>query len=280
MARSIAEIQKAIIADVQAQPELAAMNSTSKRAIWRLWTFVVAVAVNLLEQIQDVFVSQVENIAATTAPQTAQWIQAKVFEFQYDSTTPQVLQLINLVPQYPIINTDLRIVTRCSVRRNLNNSVLIKVAKSEVFEALVTAEINALQSYINILGVAGIRYQVSSANSDKLYVQADIYFAGEYASVVSANVIAAIEAHLASLPFDGSMLLSALELSIKAVTGVNDVVFRNVRARKDSDSLSAATYLVQNSQTLSRLWATQSGYIVGETTSGNTLSDTLNFIAE
>ena len=280
MARSIADIQKAIIADVQAQPELAAMNSTSKRAIWRLWTFVVAIAISLLEQIQDVFTSSVEATVALAAPQTAQWIQAKVFEFQYDATTPQVLQLINLVPQYPVINTDLRIVTRCSVKKNLNNSVLIKVAKSAVPEALITAEINALQSYINILGVTGIRYQVTSANSDKLYVEADIYYAGEYASVIQATVIAAIEAYLAALPFDGAMVLSNLETYIKAVTGVNDIVFKIVRARKDSDSLSVATYLVQNSQLLSRLWATQSGYIVGETTSGSTLNDTLNFIAE
>ena len=79
--------------------------------------------------------------------------------------------------------------------------------------------------------------------------------------------------------FDGVLLLSDLEGAIKAVEGVNDIVFHNVWARKNSDPLGSYK-LVDNDLFMTRLWNTYSGYIVGETTGGSTLSDTLNFIGQ
>jgi hypothetical protein len=101
-----------------------------------------------------------------------------------------------------------------------------------------------------------------------------------YSDVISANVIAAIEAYLAALPFDGQLLISDLEVVIRDVTGVSDVVLKNVRARANGTALSGANYLVQDSQLIARFWNTVAGYIVGETTASNTLSDTLTFIPQ
>jgi hypothetical protein len=280
MARSVQEIQQAIINDVQATPELAGATSSSKRAIWRLWTFVVAVAINILEQLQDLFKSEVETKIALSAPATPQWLQDKAFKFQYDAANPQILQLINLVPQYPIVNPDLRIITRCSVRTTVSNQVQIKVAKSEPPQKLSTAELNALETYITTLGVAGVQYAVLSEDSDKLFIDADITYDGQFSSVISDRVIAAIENYLASIPFDGQVKISDLLVTIREVTGVNDVVLNNVKARKDNDPLSAATSLVSSNTLLNPIWNTVSGYIVGETTSGSELSDTLTFIAQ
>jgi hypothetical protein len=280
MARSINEIQASIIANVQAQPELAAANSTSKRAIWRLWTFVVAVAINFLEQLMDIFQGEVEATVALSAPQTAQWVQDRVFRFQYDATNPQIVQLINLVPEYPVVDPDLRIVTRCSVRSTVSNQVQVKVAKGEPPAALAALELSALQSYIDIIGVAGVEYLVTSTASDKIFIDADIYYNGQFSAVVQTNVIASITNFLASIPFDGSVKMLDLEIAIRNTEGVNDVVFNNVRARKDADPLASATYLIQANELIARLWPTISGYIVGETTAGNTLADTLTFIPE
>ena len=280
MARTVAQIQAAIIADVQAQPELAGASSTSRRAIWVLWTWVVAAAIALMEQLEDIFTAEVEGIVALSAPQTAQWLQDKVLKFQYSATNPQVLQLIDLVPQYPVVDTTLQIVTRASVKADLSNRVKIKVAKQSPPVALLTAEVTALQTYVNTLGVAGISYIVSSGNADNLRVEAQIYYAGAYSAVISTNVIAAINGYFAALPFDGVFKLSDLELTIRGVVGVNDVVFVNVQARADSTPLSSATYLVQAQTLIGRQWPTVAGYIIGETTSGNTLADTLTFIPE
>ena len=281
MARSVDTIQKAIISDVAGQPELATLTTnTSKRAIWRLWTYVMAVAINLLEQLIDIFQAENEQMISLSAPQTAQWVQGKVFEFQYSGQTPQTIQLLNYVPSYVVVNPALRIVTRCSVKSSINNVVNIKTAKSEPPIPLTTNEKNSLQTYINTIGVAGVTYLVQSTASDKLYLDADIYYSGTYSAVISDNVITGINTYLSSIPFDGTFKISDLELAIKAVAGVNDVVFNNVRARKDSDVLGDATYLIQSNTLIGRIWPTISGYMVGETTSGNTFTDTLTFIAE
>ena len=278
MARSISEIESQIVSDVKSNiPEL---TSTSKRSIWGLWCYVYALCISTFEQLLDIFKSNTENTVANAIPLTAQWLQNKVFEFQYDATNPQVLQLINFVPQYSVINTSLRIVSRCSVKTDISNIVKIKVATGNTPAALSSLQISALQSYINTLGTAGIKYIVTSTNSDKIYIAADIYYQGVYSSVISANVIAAINNYFSSIPFDGAVKLSDLENAIRNTTGVNDCVLKNVSARADSTTFGSGTDLVLNNQLIGRIWNTVSGYIVPETTTGNTLADTLNFIAE
>ena len=280
MARTIDEIQASMITDVQSDSTLSGLTSTSKRAIWRLWTYVFAVAVNLLEQLMDVFKANNELIVSLAPPQTTAWLSDKIFKFQYDATNPQVLQLINLVPQYPVVDATKNIVTRVSVKTNLAGQVFIKVAKGNPPQALSTPELNALTSYTNEIGVTGLYYTLTSTNSDKLMVAAQVYYNGSYSAVIQANVIAGINAFLAALPFDGSMQLSDLEAAIRNVEGVNDLILNNVVARQDSVLLSNGTYLIQSNQYISRKWNTVSGYIVPETTTSFTLADTLTFIPE
>lgn len=284
MARPILIIQQQILDGIAADGTLSPLlTSASKRAIYRLFAFIVATAINFLEQLIDFFTASVEFIAATAAPATPAWIQAQIFLFQYSATVPQVIQLINFAPSYPVVDPTLRIVTRCSVTTTVANQVQIKVAKGSVPAALITAELDALKAYINPpfgIGIAGVTYNITSGNSDKLYVQAQIYYQGNYSAVISDAVIAAINTYLSSLPFNGKMKLSDLELSVRAVPGVNDVLMTNVSARPDSIAFGSGTFLIQSQAVISRLWNTVSGYIVPETTGGQTLADTLTFIAE
>lgn len=281
MARQISEIQQQMLDNIAADPVLGSLlTSTSRRAIYRLWTYIVAVAINTLEQLMDIFSAKVEAIAATAAPATATWLQAQILKFQYSDTNPQVVQLINFAPAYPVVDESLRIISRCSVTTNLSSQVLVKVATGEPPAALTSAQVAALQSYLSEIGIAGVVYNVISQASDKLYVQANIFYQGQYSAVIKANVIAAIEAYLSALPFNGQVKITDLEDAITGVEGVNDVVLVNVRARANGTVFASSSYLVQNQQTLSRLWNTIAGYMVGETTSGNTLNDSLTFIAE
>lgn len=280
MARSIDEIQAAIITDVQADSTLSGLTSTSRRAIWRLWTYVIAVSINLLEQLMDIFKAETESTVLLSAPQTPQWLQDRVFKFQYDAVDPQVLQIIDLIPQYPVVDSDLCIVTRCSVKTNIAGSVTVKVAKGETPGPLNGSELAALQSYVSLIGVTGIAYAVTSTDSDKIFIEADVYYQGAYASIIQTNVINAILGFLAALPFDGSMKVNDLESAMRNAEGVNDVVLTNVVARENATPLASGTFLVINNQFVGRLWPTVSGYIVTETTTGSTIYDTLTFIPE
>ena len=293
-ALSVEQIQAAITADVAAQPNLTYVDpnnnilnittNTSKRAKWNLWTFIVAAAISLNEQLTDMNMNANEAAIAAAIPETPAWVAAQVFNFQYSADTPQIIQLVNLLPVYPIFNAALQIISRCSVTTTSNNQVLIKVATGNPPAALTTDQISALQDMINTIGVPGVNYVVSSGNADQLFIQANIYYAGQYSSVISVNVIAAINTFLVNLSsaanFNGVLKISDLENVIRNVPGVNDVVLTNVKARQDSTALADTGYLVQAQTLTSRLWPTVAGYIIGETTVGNTFADTLIFIPQ
>jgi hypothetical protein len=279
MARTVAEIQAQMVAAIAADPILSGLSSTSKRAIWNLFTNVFASALAIEEQLMDVFKAEIESLASSVPPGTAEWVQSKVLQFQYDPNNPQVVQLIDLIPQYPQVLSQDQIVTRCSVTTDLSGNVTIKVAKKDPPMALAAAELSALQDYIDTIGFAGITYTCTTANADQLYLAATIYYKGQYSAVIAANVITSLNTFLAGIPFNGDIQVSDIAATIKAVTGVEDVVLTNVGARSDGDPVSVSN-LVNNAQVVNRLWNTVSGYIIGETTAGNTLSDTLNFVAQ
>jgi len=279
MARTIDQIQQEIIAQKEATPELSGLSG-SRRAMWRLWTRVIATIQATAEQLADVFKSDIEKQLAKGAPSTPLWIQDQVFKFQYDAINPQVLVMDNFAPSYATVDETLRIVTRCSVKADFSNVVNVKVAKSDIPEPLDNSEKSALQDYVTMIGTAGINYLVSSSESDKLYVEADIYYRGQYSAIISDTVKTAISSFLSSIPFDGTLLLSDLEIAIKSVAGVKDVVLKNVYARKDITSFASATKLIENNTIILRGWDTIAGYIVAETTSGQTLDDSLTFISQ
>jgi hypothetical protein len=279
MARTIEQIQSAIITDIQATPELAEANSTSKRAIWRLFAYVQASAILLLEQIIDTFITANELKISQGIPATASWLNSKVLEFQYSATNPQIVQLVNFVPVYPVVDKSLRLITRCSVVTTLSSQVIVKVAKNDPPVALTSTELSSLQSYINQIGVIGVNYNTQSLTSDKLYIDAEVYFDGQYSTVISARVISAINTFLSTLSFNGILKVSDIELAIRGVVGVSDVLLKNVKMRSDVTPFTGGTFLIQNNTVISRIFPTISGYIVGETTTGNTFADKLTFIS-
>lgn len=281
MARQISVIETQILDSAAADPVLSVnLTSLSKRAIYRLWAFIVAAAIAILEQLIDQNKIEVEALVAQAAPGTPSWLQAQVFKFQYSSTTPQVIQLIDLAPQYPVVDPSLRIITRCSVTTDIANTVTIKVAKEEPPTALASLELDALTSYIAQIGVAGISYNTLSLAADRLYVQAQVFYTGLFSSVIKTNVILAIDAYLASIPFNGQIKVSSLEEAILDVDGVTDVILQNVVARANATAFGSGTGLVISNALVGRLWPTLAGYAISEDTAGQTLADSLTFISQ
>lgn len=291
MARSVDQINSYIVDALVSN--FAAIGITinptlwSKRNLIRALIYTVAIAQALMEQLQDVFTANIEAVVATAAAASEAWIQAKMFEFQYSDTNPQVIALINTVPVYPVVDPTLQIITACSVTSNSANVVAVKVATGNPFTALTAPQLASAQGYINTIGVAGINYSVISLNPDNLYIDADIYYEGQYASVIQARVIAAINAWLQQLAttsfannVNGIVKMSDLEQMIRDIAGVNDVVLQNVRGRADSDAFSAGIDLILGSTIIQRQWNTIAGYAISETTTGNTLADSLNFIID
>jgi len=290
MARTVATIQAQITA--QYVTAMAAIGVTidptkwSKRNIQQLLINIAAVCVNQYEQIDDLYIAQNETIVANAPAANKAWLRAQMFLFQYDATTPQVIQLNTTTFNYyyPIIDPTKLVVSQCSILTGtIRGTVKIKLATGATPAALSSPQITAAQTYITTIGDAGIQYIVSSVSSDKIMVQADVYYNSQYSSVISANVIAAINAFLFNQSvnyFDAAIKLLDLETAIRAVTGVNDVVLSNVAARPDGIAYGSGTNLVLAYDILLRQWLPVAGYTISETTSGHTLADTLNFIAQ
>ncbi len=284
MARSIAEIKQVMLDAVAADPVLSALNSTSQVAKWNLFLWIVAVCINIFEQLQDLFKTDLQNLALSAVPGTPIWIQSQTLKFQYSATDPQIVTLVNFYPQYPSIRSDYQIITRCSVKQSSGRRVIIKVAKgiSPNLVALLTPELNALISYINKIKFAGTSIDVISLQADRIKIGATIYFDGQYVqSVVQINIIAAINNYLLNIPFDGVLTLTKLISAIEAVAGVQDIVLVNVVARENAVAYgsSQSTVLMVGSLEQQRLYETVAGYVIQEDTIGQTLIDTLNFVA-
>lgn len=282
MARTVEEIYQSIIAAKEADSNLNSLTSTSRRAIWRLWAYIVAAAQATQEQLMGLEKDNVQAIVDAAPAGNAAWVQEQMFKFQYDATTPQIVQLntSTFAYAYPTIDATKQIITRCSVNRQIYNVVQLKVAKGTTPEALTSLEKSAAQDYIDTIGNCNANYQVISLNADRLYVDADVYYKGQYSAIIQANVIAAIEAYMSALDFNGQVLMSDLETVIRSVTGVTDVVLNNVGARADDTDPDVRYLLIENNTLIARNWQTVAGYIIQEDNSGDTFADTLTFIAQ
>jgi len=272
MARSIALIKQQLIDQKNAEPALSGLTSTSQTAIWNLWFFIQAVAINTFEQLQDIYKTEIESIAAAAIPNTDAWVQSKAFEFQYGDT----IQLINLVPSYTVINATKRIVTRCSVKTDNNRICQIKVAKST--GALSNPEISALESYYGYIGNAGISYNLISSASDKIEIVAEVFYDGQYVSTISDNVNAALSNYFANLSFDGVVYVSKIEDTFQSVQGVKDIKISVINARKDIQSYGTGAVVYNLSTgTNARSYMTYAGYIEQEDEPLHTFADTITY---
>ncbi len=285
MARTIATIQNQIIANIQANSALRGLNSTSSTAIWNLLTWIVATAINLLEQLWDIFQTEIETTAADSITGNAAWLRQQVLNFQYDPNTPQVIQInpVTFVPAYPTVDATKQIVTRCSVVQNGNNVVNVKVAKNEPPTQLDTVtEQLALQAYLNAINFAGVQFLLVNQPPDLLYINATVYYDGQYVNAITSTLPAALNNYCATLSsaanFNGTIEVSAIEAAILAVPGVKDVVLQNVSVRANSVSWGSGTPLVISSTEQGEgEQITLSGYVIGETTTGNTFTDSISY---
>jgi len=301
MARSVQTIQNSITTIFVAA--MAAIGITINPPTWSrrnkqqvmINTFAIATAA--FEQINDAYTENIENAIASASPQSYGWFQAMMLAFQFNSSVPQVVQYntTTFAFSYPVVNTSYQVIAFASVTKGAAGTTNIKVAAlvngaPGDLDTAYPGALEAASAYSKIIGVPGLVYNVTSGAADRLFMQMDVYYNGLYSAVIQANVIAAINGYMQTqtatnpngIPFNGVLTLSNLEAAIKAVPGVNDIIWGAVYARKAStippayDSLlvtanyNADGSIYSNTQ-LQRNWATAAGYIIPEDTTGENL---------
>ncbi len=258
-ARTWQTIQAEIIASKQAQSSLSGLTSPSQVSNWNLWTFIVAVSQSLLEQIFSLLQIEIETTVATAAPETAAWVQAQVFLFQYSASLSQVVQInSDFSISYPVIDPTLRIITNCAVLSNGNGGLIIKVTKSGGVILDPATELPALTSYLNEILGADISFSIVNKVPDILDIIGTIYYNGQSSGTIQNDVVNAITNYLATLKFNSTIKLSDIMDVIRNVGGVTDFKPDNIYATPNAGT---ASYLVNTSLIISREYQTVSGQI-------------------
>lgn len=282
MAARTQEEIKQLMDDLQAaETALASLTNTSQTAEFELWKDLMAEISAIEEQLWDIKEDELNTKILLAAPATPIWIKDKVEKFQYSATNPQVLQILppSFAPAYSIVDETLRIITRCAVKTTGNNTMQVKVAKSDPPTVLSTLEASSLTGYVAAIIPPGIVFSIINVAADKLYIDADIYYNGQYASTISDDVISSINAYLESLPADGVVEIAELQNAIHDTPGVTDVKINTVKARKDATVFASATIVYDLTTGVNlRVWPTYSASIVEEDTVGQTFTDSLTFI--
>ena len=276
MARTVAQIKQSMLDAKNAESALSGLTSTSQTSKWNLFFFIVASCIAIFEQLQDLFKSDLETIAASVAPSTPQWTRNKVLKFQTGDVAE--LNTSTFVIEYPVINEANKILTRCAVVTAPNRTVLIKVAKNEPPVPVSSGQLAELNTYIGTFNPAGIAYIIVNENSDKMEVVADIYYNGQYANVIEANVTTALNNYMANLPFNGTISTQAVVDAMQGAEGVVTVSLSRLLVRLNSAAYGTGTLFNLSTGVDAVNYQTYSGYVQQETTATHTFADTLNFI--
>lgn len=238
MARSIREIQTAIIAAKDADATLSgSLTSTSQVAIWRLWAYVVATAIWILENMFDLHVSEVNGIISTQKPHSLQWYVTKAKAFQYGVPLPEDTDVYEVVP--PIDESVL--VVKYAAAVELMNKVRLKVAKDVgggVLGALSSGELSAFKVYMGKIKDAGVRLQPTSGPADTFQPTMVIYYdplvlnpdGSRIDGTDATPVKTAVNAMLGALPFNGVFVLNSFIAAMQAVPGVKIADVEGVQA--------------------------------------------------
>lgn len=246
MARTISEIYNAIVAEKQAFTELNALqpaidssqqlladlNSTSKVANWRLFTFIVAVAIWVHESLWDAHKTEIETIIANNAYGINEWYNQKAKQFQLGDD----VVVENGVIKYETVDVTKRIVAYSATVPG--STIQVKIAGSDgngnlqkITNISPEFKLDQVQAYFNKIKPAGVRISVTSNDADKLKIYADIYYNpllirsdGVLISDGQTRPVdVAINSFLKGIGFNGKLNIQKLTDAIQAVNGVVDV---------------------------------------------------------
>ncbi|MFW2137095.1 nucleotidyltransferase [Chryseobacterium sp. TY4] len=235
MARTIEIIYADLLAKKEATPELAVLTSTSKTAIWRLWLYVTAYAIWVLETFFDTHKAEVNSILSELKPHTKRWYRNKALAFQYG---------FPLYPDSDVFNNTgytteqveaSKIIKYSAVTEAITESrLIVKIATEDANQEL--APISALEkegfdAYMAEIRDAGVKVTVINYLPDLLRLHLKIYYnplllTNNGVAITGANagkkpVEIALKEYMKELPFDGELILSSLVDKLQQTEGVD-----------------------------------------------------------
>ena len=230
MARSIQEIQTFILQAKAQEPALNELNSTSKVAIWRLWVYIIAVAIWSLEKLFDQHRADIDKRLAELKPHTARWYRSKALAFQYGfDLLPNSDKFNNVGHTEEQIEAS-KIVKYSAVIESKNEGrLIVKIAteQGEQLQPITDAQKQAFEADLSEIKDAGVRLSVVNYQPDILHLQMKIVYDplvldsnGQSILHATKPVEEAIKSYLKRLPFNGELVLAHLIDALQQAEGV------------------------------------------------------------
>jgi hypothetical protein len=256
MARTITQIETALVADVNSGIPGA---STSQFAEWRLWVSIFARAIWAFENILDIFKVEVQTIIERKQPGTLDWYHEKSLEFQGQNIGGGVFQGDNLVVdngvlRYETPDPSRRLITQAALSAG-SGTLAIKLAKQDgvtTYQKLTSSELVAFAVYMDNIKYPGTTVNLISADADVITYDLEIVYDPVLTTVtVEANVLEKMEEFRTSLGFDDRLYSQKLVEKIMEAEGVVTVSI---------DGLDAYGYSTQTTTPVGIMWQLESGY--------------------
>ena len=230
MARSIQEIQELIYEAKTHEPALNELNSTSKVAIWRLWVYIISVAIWSLEKLFDLHRADIDRRLLELKPHTARWYRNKALAFQYGfDLLPDSDKFNNAGRSEEQIEAS-KIVKYSAVVESLNEGrLIVKIAteQGDTLRPITEAQKMSFEAYLATIKDAGVRLSVVNYKPDILHLRMKIVYDplmldsnGQSITNAFKPVERAIKDYLKNLPFNGELVLAHLIDALQHEEGV------------------------------------------------------------
>lgn len=240
MARSVAQIKAAMIAQKNEAPGLESLNSDSNVSLWGLYFFIVASAIYLLEVFFDTHKAEVDSAITNQKSGRATWYRTMALRFQYgfdliadrdyfDNTGATAEQIENS-----------QIIKYAAVEESDSESrIILKIAGETAGELapITQPERDAFDAYLNEFRFAGPKITVINYEPDRLYLNLRIYRDplvldenGQSILTGEKPVELAINQFMKELPFNGELIIQSLVDKLQQVPGVRIAHVLNVES--------------------------------------------------
>lgn len=242
MARTVKTIYQEMLDEKTKYSQLNGLTNNQDTAIWRTMFYVVAVVIATFEQLQDVFITELNKLAKTLPQGTIKWYTDMTFKYQEGYEV--IWNRITGRSEYPVEDETAQII-KVATAQKIGSKIVVKCAKDDGdggIEELTTAQLSSVNAYMNAIQFAGPLVNVTSFPADRLKIRGDILVNKTLINVDGQStadnevypVEDAINDYLTNLyldNFNSVFRLINLIDAIQAVPGVIDVKFGTVEAR-------------------------------------------------
>lgn len=205
---------------------LSNLTSTSKVSVWRLFVYIISLAVLNIQQIFEIFKTEIQTIVNNGRHLTLPWYKKKALAFQYGDQ-------LNERDEYDVIDVSKQIVKQVAFVGG-DRKVTIKVATLVGDELMKITDINqqnAFAAYIFKIGDPGTDYEFIHEDADQLRVVLDYYYDpllikndGTLIDNPTTSVVQqAIKNYLKSVEFDGKFDLNVMTDYIQRAIGYKSI---------------------------------------------------------